>query len=115
MLRDDGRLDATATLLKRALDLRPNDIASLYQMAQLAMTKGENAEAVGLLERVTARSPEFTPAHVLLARLYYKLNRAADGQRERDIIQKLQEEQQKKQLNGTQQSVPAKASAGEVD
>src|SRR6266550_84590 len=113
--REDGRLAEAATLLKRALDLRPNDIASLYQMAQLAMTKGENAEAVGLLERVTARSPEFTPAHVLLARLYYKLNRATDGQRERDIIQKLQEAEQKKQLNATQPTAPAKAPAVEVD
>ena len=44
--REDGRLDEAATLLKKALELRPNDIASLYQMAQLATTKGENAEAV---------------------------------------------------------------------
>jgi tetratricopeptide (TPR) repeat protein len=113
--REDGRLDEAAPLLKKALDLRPNDIASLYQMAQLATAKGETAEAVRLLERVTTRSPEFTPAHVLLARLYYKLNRAADGQRERDIIQKLQEEQQKKQVDSMQQSEPAKSSAGEVD
>ena len=95
--REDGRLDEAAPLLKKALELRPNDISSLYQMAQLAAAKGDTAAAVSLLERVTTRTPEFSPAHVLLARLYYKLGRTADGQRERDIIQKLQEEQQKKQ------------------
>jgi lipopolysaccharide biosynthesis regulator YciM len=67
-------------LLKKALDLRPNDIAALYQMAQLAQTKGNIAEAVALLEQVTAKQADFTPAHVLLARLYYKLDRQKDGE-----------------------------------
>jgi len=53
---------------------------------------------------VVGRNPDFTPAHVILARLYYQLKRKNDAERERAIIQKLNEEQQKKQpVPGSQQ------------
>src|SRR5262249_32595129 len=57
----------------------------------------------------------FTPAHVLLARLYYKLNRSKDGEREREIIQKLQEDEQKKQPSGNTADPALKDSIATVD
>jgi hypothetical protein len=53
--------------------------------------------AVDCLEHVVRQAPDFTPAHVLLARLYYKLKRPADAERERSIIARLNSEEQKSQ------------------
>jgi hypothetical protein len=50
-----------------------------------------------LLESVIQEHPDFIEAHVLLASVYYRLNRNADGKREEEIIQKLNAEQQRKQ------------------
>ena len=55
----------------------------LYQMAQLVQSQGSTQEAVNLLERVVSQTPDFRSAHVLLARLYYKLKRIPDAERER--------------------------------
>ena len=74
-------------------------------LAQLSQAKGDTAGAVALLERTVARTPDFTPAHVLLARLYYKLGRNADAERERAAIQRLNEEQQKRQPTPESQGV----------
>src|SRR5205085_2890175 len=112
LYREDGRLDEAAVLLKRALDLRPDDPAPLYQLAQLMQAKGATGEAVGLLEKVVNRAPDFTAAHVLLARLYYKLNRTTDAERERAIIQQLN--QAKQQQEPTPESQRAQAASDAV-
>ena len=43
-----------------------------------------------MLEEVVRQQPGFIAAHVLLARLYSKLNRTADYERERAEIERLQ-------------------------
>jgi tetratricopeptide (TPR) repeat protein len=101
LYREDGKLDAAETRLRKALELRPGDPTMLYQLAQLVQARGQTDEAVALLERVVAATPDFQPAHVLLARLYFKLKRGADAEREREIIRRLTEEQQKRQPAGT--------------
>jgi hypothetical protein len=50
-----------------------------------------------LLEAVREEHPDFTEARVLLASVYYRLNRKTDGDRERAIVQKLSAEQQAKE------------------
>lgn len=108
LYREDGKLDEADALLKRALELRPGDGHTMYQLAQLAQARGATEEAVTLLEKVVAQQPDFTPAHVLLARLYFKLKRVADGERERGIIERLNAEQQKNQPapEATQTAMP---------
>jgi Tfp pilus assembly protein PilF len=54
-------------------------------------------EAVELLEKVTKVMPDYSPAHVLLARLYFKLKRIDDAKREQAIVERLAVEQQKRQ------------------
>ena len=61
-----------------------------------------------MLEEVVRQDPDFIAAHVLLARLYSKLNRTADFERERAEIERLQaleqtlyHERQKNQQNQT--------------
>jgi hypothetical protein len=46
---------------------------------------------------VTKVLPDYSPAHVLLARLYFKLKRIDDAKREQAIVERLAIEQQKKQ------------------
>jgi len=53
--------------------------------------------AVDCLEHVVGQAPDFTPAHVLLARLYYKLKRPGDAERERSTVTRLNAEEQKRQ------------------
>ena len=50
------------------------------------------------LERIVSRQPDHTPAHVMLARLYYKLKRNADAEREQAIVARLNEQQQQLDL-----------------
>lgn len=98
--REDGDAQAAAIHLRRALELRPDDAGAMFQLAQVVqLTPGASAtdEAVRLLERAIARAPDFTQAHVLLARLYFKSKRTADAERERAIIDRLNAEQQRRQ------------------
>jgi hypothetical protein len=70
-------------------------------MAAVYVSLGKPNDALPLLEGVAKESPEFSEARVLLASVYYRLNRKADGDREKAAVQKLTEEQQAKQP-GTQ-------------
>jgi tetratricopeptide (TPR) repeat protein len=97
LYREDGKLDEGERLLKRALELRPNDPGPMFQLAQLVNQQGKTEEAAKLLEGVTQILPKYSPAHVLLARLYFKLKRNDDAKREQAIIEKLRIEEQQKQ------------------
>ena len=82
-------------MLKIALAVRPDEVSALYQMALFQSSKGETAEAVRLLEQIVKKAPDFSNAHVQLARLYYKLNRTAEAEHEKAEIKRLDEEKQK--------------------
>ena len=72
---------------------------------------GKPQDALPLLEGVAKEFPEFSEARVLLASVYYRLNRKEDGDREKAAVQKLTTEQQAKQpgaQGGNDQSVPIK-------
>jgi hypothetical protein len=53
-----------------------------------------------LLESVTKQAPQFVEAHVTLATVYYRLKRKADGDRERAVVEKLNQEAQARQPKG---------------
>jgi len=92
---EQGRLDEAHALLKRALELRSGDTVALFRLAQVVQDKGPTEEAVRLLERVVKQDPALIPAHVLLARLYKKLNRAADFERASAEINRLNAQEQR--------------------
>lgn len=85
----DSRLDLAEAYLNRALEIRAGDPGALLQLANLRSAQDRRDEACQILEGVTKRYPDFREAHVVLANLYYRLKRKADGDREHEIARKL--------------------------
>ena len=65
-----------------------------------------------MLETIVADSPTFTEAYVLLATVYYRLQRRDDGDRMRAVIERLNAEAQAKQPGAKAAEAAAAASAG---
>jgi tetratricopeptide (TPR) repeat protein len=102
------RVDDAEKLLNRAHQLRPADPEVVFQLARIARARERFPEAIGLLERVVAAKPDHTRAHVLLAQTYFRLKRTADGNREREIVKRLNEEEQSKRNQDVERAGPAK-------
>jgi tetratricopeptide (TPR) repeat protein len=97
LLKQDKFVEEALTYLSRAARLRPRDSYARYHLGGVYFTMGKPGEALPLLEGVVKEYPDFIEAHVLLASVYYRLNRKADGDREGEIVQRLNAEQQAKQ------------------
>jgi tetratricopeptide (TPR) repeat protein len=97
LLKRDRQLDECLGYLSAAIRLRPRDSYARYHMGALYAALGKPGEARPLLEGVAKEHPDFVEARVLLASVYYRLNRKEDGDRERAVVQKLNAEQQAKQ------------------
>jgi len=89
LLRRDTDPHAALPFLEKALQLRPASLSARFQMGAAQFSLGNLDDARRLLEGVERDSPEFQQAHVLLASIYFKLNRKEDGERERQIVLKL--------------------------
>jgi tetratricopeptide (TPR) repeat protein len=107
LVKRDDLLNEALSYLSRATRLRPRDQYARYHLGAVYASLGKLGDARPLLEGVVKEYPEFTEAHVLLASVYYRLNRKEDGDREREIIQRLNAEQQAKQPGA--QDAPAQA------
>ncbi len=97
LLRQDKQLDEARTHLQRAIQLRPREQYARYHLAAVYAAAGKPADALPLLEGVLKEHGDFVEARVLLASVYYRLNRKVDGDREKALIQKSNAEQQAKQ------------------
>jgi tetratricopeptide (TPR) repeat protein len=106
-LKDDGKLDEAEEHLKRAGRLRPNDPAVLYMLGSLHLAAGRAEEAQKALETVTTRVPAYRQAHVLLATAYYRLKNKQEGDRHRDIAEKLRAEEQAREPGPVDELAPA--------
>ena len=78
--------------LEHALKTRPNDPGVRYQLATVDLATGNFEQARQGLEGLIKESPEFAEAHATLATVYYRLNRTADGDRERAVSRKLMDQ-----------------------
>jgi tetratricopeptide (TPR) repeat protein len=94
VLKQDQHYDDARKSFDRALRVRPGDPGVRYQLATLDLTAGKLDEALAKLEQLTKESPQFVEAHVSLATVYYRLKRKADGDRERELVLKLNAENQ---------------------
>ncbi len=97
LLKQDQKYDDALKFLKRAQASRPGDIAVRYQIALVKMSQGKDQVALDELEQIITESPKFLEAHVSLSTLYYRLKRKAEGNREREIVQRLTAERQAQQ------------------
>src|ERR1044071_7723430 len=95
LLRQDKQLDEARSFLQRAIQLRPREQYARYHLAAVYAAAGKPANALPLLEGVLKEHTDFVEARVLLASVYYRLNRKDDGDREKAIIQKSNENQAK--------------------
>jgi len=89
LLRLSGNNAEAAPYLERALRLRPDSLSARFQVGALDLALGHLDEAQKDLERVARESPDYQAVHVQLAALYYRLNRPQDGERERQIVLRL--------------------------
>jgi tetratricopeptide (TPR) repeat protein len=97
LLRQDRLTDEALAYLQRATQLRPREQYARYHLAAVYATAGKPASALPLLEGVVKEHGDFTEARVLLASVYYRLNRKEDGDKQKALIQKSNAEQQAKQ------------------
>jgi tetratricopeptide (TPR) repeat protein len=108
LLRQDKQFEESLRYLSRAVQLRPREQYAHYHLSAVLAALGRPDEARPLLEGVVKEYPDFVEARVLLASVYYRLNRKEDGDRERAVVQKLNSEQQAKQP-GAQKATDAPA------
>ena len=97
LLRHDKEIEEALSHLKRAVQLRPREQYARYHLAAVYAAGGKPADALPLLEGVLKEHADFVEARVLLASVYYRLNRKDDGDRQKALIQKSNAEQQAKQ------------------
>jgi predicted Zn-dependent protease len=109
LLRQDKQYDAALRYLTRAMGLRPRDQYARYHLAAVYVALAKPRDALPLLEGVAKEVPEFSEARVLLASVYYRLNRKQDGDREKAAVQKLTADKQAKQPGAQNNSVPPAA------
>ncbi|MDE0104413.1 MAG: tetratricopeptide repeat protein, partial [Bryobacterales bacterium] len=111
LLEQDGYSERALELLHAAHGLQESDTGVKYLLAQSHATQRNWQEVATLLEDVTQVHPEFTPAHVMLARAYAKLKRTDLFRRQQGIIRRLNEEQQERDLAGVDQLYDGKVLA----
>ena len=98
--------DEALRYLTRAIGLRPRDQYARYHLAAVYVALARLKDALPLLEGVAKEVPEFSEARVLLASVYYRLNRKQDGDREKAAVQKLTADKQAKQPGAQNSSDP---------
>ena len=106
MLKEDADFDAAMVHFERALGVRPGDPGVRYQIVTVYVSRGETDRALPMLESIVKEAPEFLEAHVTLATVYYRLKRREDGDRERDIVDRLNKEIQAKQPGAVAPNTP---------
>jgi tetratricopeptide (TPR) repeat protein len=101
LLRQDKQAEEAMGYLRRAVQLRPRERYAHYHLAAVYALAGKPADALPLLQGVLKEHPDFVEARVLLASVYYRLNRKEDGDREKALVEKSNAEQQAKQPGAT--------------
>lgn len=88
-------LDGARISLKQALKLDSTSAPARYAMGLVEKALSQPEAAAADLEVAVKTRPDWLEAHVQLAALYFQLHRAADGAREREIVDRLTAESQK--------------------
>ena len=97
ILKQDQNPDEALKYFQRALLVRPGEPNARFYIESVRVGQGKVQEALPELEQLVKDAPDFVEAHVMLATVYYRLKRKADGDREQAIVNKLNAERQAKQ------------------
>jgi tetratricopeptide (TPR) repeat protein len=97
ILKQDQNPDEALKYFQRALLVRPDEPNARFYIESLHVGQGKYAEALPALEKLVKDAPDFVEAHVMLATVYYRLRRKADGDRHQAIVNRLNAERQAKQ------------------
>ena len=100
-MRQEGgdKLDEAIAQLKWASQYNPQDPQISLQLALCYESKEEFTDAAALLEQTIEREPDLAPAHVALARVYYRLGKKSDAQREKETVKALQEKLDRQKMH----------------
>jgi len=94
LLYEQRQLDPAKQQLDRALRLDPTSSLARYILARVERAQGQLDAAVRDLEKAVQGDPEWLPPHIELVALYYRLKRPEDGAREKQIVDRLNAEEQ---------------------
>jgi tetratricopeptide (TPR) repeat protein len=94
LLKTDQDYDAALRHFNRALGVRPGYLRTRNQIASVALARRETATAIEMLEAIVKEAPSYIEAHVALATAYYRLQRKAEGDSERAIVERLNQEKE---------------------
>lgn len=97
ILKQDQNPEEALKYFQRALLVRPGEPNARFYIESIRVGQGKINEALPELEKLINDAPDFVEAHVMLATVYYRLKRKADGDREQAIVNKLNAERQAKQ------------------
>ena len=103
LLQQNGDSERALERLGVAFDQNGNDTGVRYLLAQVHASLGGWDKVEDLLLAVVEAQPDFVPAHVMLARAYAKLRRTDRFRAQRAIIDRLNERQQERDLEGVDQ------------
>jgi len=97
-LRRQGadNLDDAIVRLNSAQQMMPNDWRIQLELGLCYESKEKFADAAALIAQAAQSQPGLTAAHVALARIYFRLGRKADAEREKKIATDLEQKQQQK-------------------
>jgi tetratricopeptide (TPR) repeat protein len=102
LLKQDQKPEEARDYFRRALTVRPSEPNARFYIASIDVAQGKLNDALPLLEQLVKDAADFVEAHVMLATVYYRMRRKADGDREQAIVNKLNAERQAKQPGAQQ-------------
>jgi enediyne biosynthesis protein E4 len=100
VLRREGpeKTDEAIAQLTKAERISPGDWRLELQLGLCYEEKNRFADAAELIEKSVQARPDMLPAHVALARIYFRLGRKADHDREKKIIAELEKTEQQQRV-----------------
>jgi tetratricopeptide (TPR) repeat protein len=96
VLYQQRKLDEAQKQLERAMELDPASSYARFELAKVQNAQGQTETALKNFEAVAKEIPQWLPPHVELAALYFKLKRPEDGAREKQIVDRITEEERQK-------------------
>jgi tetratricopeptide (TPR) repeat protein len=96
MLYKRREMQEAKAYLGHALQLNPSSSMARYEFAMMESVSGDYETALQDMQIAAKQDPTWLEPHVELANLYYRLHRPKEGDKERQIVQKLTAQQQEK-------------------